>query len=136
MSAKTIEAARIAGALKCMDALRKFEHDATHAVEWEGPEQSVSEYFGQRLSDTRALVAALGPMAPELEGAIATLAEYIHSEICGGVPDVSPGHWIPLAAMTDEERQTMIDRMDAENAAVDAIGSADVISLAERRAAT
>lgn len=132
MSAKTIEAARIAGALKCMDALRQMGQSA----EAPGWDDTVEAYFAQRLSDTRALVAALGPMAPEHEGAIATLAEYIHSEICGGVPDVSPGHWIPLAAMTDEGRQTMIDRMDAENAAIDAEGSARVISLAERRAAT
>lgn len=58
-------------------------------------------------------------MTPEQEGAIATLAEYIHSGISGMVPDVSPGHWLPLAAMTDEARQEMTDLMDAEHAAID-----------------
>lgn len=110
MSATTIEAARIAGALKCMDALRKLEHDATHAIEWKGPEQTVEEYFGQRLADVRALVAALGPMAPEHEGAIATLAEYIHSSIDGGAPDISPGCWLPLAAITDVVQAEMIGK--------------------------
>lgn len=131
MSAKTIEAARIAGALKCMDALRKLEHDATHAIEWEGPEQSVEEYFGQRLADVRALVGALGSMAPEHEGAIATLAEYIHSSIDGGAPNISPGCWLPLAALTDAERMEMIDCREAERAEIDA--QHNVISLDERR---
>lgn len=125
MIAKTIEAGRIAGALKCMNALRQL----LQSTEAPGQDDTVEAYFAQRLSDTRALVAALGPMTPEQEGAIATLAEYIHSEICGMVPDVSPGHWLPLAAMTDEECQAMIDLTDADYAA----GSANVISLAERR---
>jgi hypothetical protein len=138
MTATTIEAARIAGALKCMDALRKLDHDATHATEWGGPEQSAAEYYAQRLADVRALVAAHGPMSPELEGAIATLAEYIHSEICGVVPDVSPGHWIPLSAMTDDERQATVARIESENTAIDAERASrrKVISMAERRAAS
>lgn len=119
MSARTIEAGRIAGAIKCMEALRRLQQSA----EAPGQDDTVEAYFSQRLSDTRALVAALGPMTPEQEGAIATLAEYIHSEICGMVPDVSPGHWLPLAAMTDAARQEMIDLMDAEDAAIDAEGS-------------
>lgn len=129
MTAKTIEAGRIAGALKCMDALRQLQQSA------EAPEQddTFEAYFAKRLADTRVLVAALGPMAPEHEGAIATLAEYIHSEICGGTPDISPGRWLPLAAITDAERQAMTESMEAS--AEDAARSARVISLAERRAA-
>jgi len=136
MSAKTIEAARIGGALKCMDALRKLEQSAENPIT--DYEDTLEAYFAQRLADTSALVAALGPMAPEHEGAIATLAEYIHSEICGGTPDISPGRWIPLAAMTDAECQAMIDLMEdsGKDSAEDEAGSARVISLDERRSAS
>ncbi len=116
MSAKTIEAARIAGALKCLAALRQLERSAEEPCR----DDTVAAYFSQRLTDTRALVAAFGPMAPEHEGALATLAEYIHSEINGGTPDIAPGYWIPLAAMTETERQAMIERTQAENDAIDA----------------
>ena len=133
MSTTTIEAGRIAGALKCMDALRKLERDSKQSIEDDQVDRTVEEYFGQRLADVRALVAALGPMAPEHEGAIATLAEYIHSAIDGGTPDVSPGCWLPLAAMTTAEQVEMIGLMEAENAKIDA--QYNVISLDERRAA-
>lgn len=131
MSAATIEAARIAGALKCLGALRQLEQSAENP----NRDDTFAAYFAQRLTDTRALVAALGRMAPEHEGAIAMLAEYIHSEISGWTPNIAPRYWIPLAAMTDAERWAMIERMEAGNAAEDAAGSARVISLAERRAA-
>jgi hypothetical protein len=134
MSATTIEASRIAGALKCMDALRKLERDSKQSIADDRVDRTVEEYFGQRLADVRAVVAALGPMVPEHEGAIATLAEYIHSAIDGGAPNISPGYWLPLAAMTDAEQVEMIGRMEAENAEIDA--QCNVISLAERRAAT
>lgn len=131
MSAPAIETARIAGALKCMDALRKLERDSKRSIEDDRVDRTVEEYFGQRLADVRALVAALGPMAPEHEGALATLAEYIHSAIDGGSPDISPGCWLPLAAMTDAEQVEMTERMEAENAEIDA--QYNVISLDERR---
>lgn len=133
MSAQTVEAGRIAGALKCMDALRKLERDSKQSIEDDRVDGTVEEYFGQRLTDVRALVAALGPMAPEHEGAIATLAEYIHSAIDGGAPDISPGCWLPLAAMTDADQVEMIKCVEAENAEIDA--QYNVISLDERRAA-
>ena len=129
MTATTIESARIAGALTCLNAMRQLEQSAKKLLRVD----TVAEYYAQRLSDTRALVAALGPMAPELEGVIATLAEYIHSEIDGGTPDISPGYWIPLAAMTDDEREAMIDRVESENAAIDAEPQCVVITMAERR---
>ncbi len=134
MSAKTIEAARIAGALKCMDALLKLEHDATHAVEWAGSEQTAAEYYDQRLSDARALVAALGPMTPEQEGAIAVLAEYIHMSITSGQPTLESDGWIPLSAMTDKARQAMVEQLDAEHEADNAAIAAarKVVSIADR----
>ena len=135
MSAKTIEASRIAGALKCLDALRKLDQSADIDNSW----QTETEFYAQRLSDSRAMVAALGPMTPEQEGAIAVLAEYIHVSINSGMPDLNPpGVWIPLSAMTDSERQAMIERAEADHAAdVASMGehACTVISMAERRAA-
>ena len=133
MSADTIEAARIAGALKCMNALRQMKQSAESFIS-SGQDDTVEAYFAQRLSDTRAMVTALGPMTPEQEGVIAALAEYIHSaEIDGGAPDVSPGAWLPLATMTDAEQAEMTERMEAENAEIDV--QRNVISLDQRRAA-
>jgi hypothetical protein len=126
MSATTLEADRIAGALKGLDALRQLERSA------EKISHGATAFYAQRLTNTRALVAALGPMTPEQEGAVAVLAEYIHSEIDGVVHDISPGNWVPLSAMTEDERQAMVDRIEAENAIEDAVGSARVISLAHR----
>ncbi len=133
MSATTIEAGRIAGALKCMDALRKLERDSKLCIQSDRVDRTVAEYYGQRLADVRALVVALGPMAPEAEGALAALAEYIHSSMDGGAPHIAPGYWNPLAAMTEAERQTMIDREEIEQAEIEA--QCEVISLDARRPA-
>lgn len=116
MSAKTIEAARIAGAIKCMDALSKLDLAAQEG----NMDQTVSEFYAQRLSDAHAFVAALGPMTPEQEGVIAVLAEYIHAGINDNEPGLAPGDWKPLSAMTDEERRAMIDREEVESADIDA----------------
>jgi hypothetical protein len=130
----TIEAARIAGALKCLDALRRHEQ----AAEAGDPGDTAAEYYAQRLSDARAFVAALGPMTPEQEGAIAVLAEYIHMNLTTGVPNLAPGGWTPLAARTEAERQAMVEQLDAEFAADNAAmeqqqkASRKVVSIADR----
>lgn len=116
MSATTIDAARIAGALKGLDALSKLDLAAQEG----GLDQTVSEFYAQRLSDSRAFVAALGPMTPEQEGVIGVLAEYIHAVLNDNVPGLEEGEWTPLSAMTDEERQAMIDRQEAKIVASEA----------------
>lgn len=132
MSAKTIEAARIAGALKCMDALRKMQQSAEN----DERDDTSAKFYAQVQANVQAMVTAIGPMTPELEGAFAVLAEYIHSEIKGFTPSIDPGSWwTPLSAMTDEERLAMVAQAQADRDADDAAGSARVISLAERRAA-
>lgn len=137
MSAVIIEAARIAGALKCVDALRKLEQSAEN----DDPGETAVGLYSQRQAAVQAMVAALGPMTPEQEGAFAVLAEYIHTEICGLSLDIGHGLWIPLSAMTDEERQAMAIKEDADNAASDAAfeqtmkAANKVVSIAERRAA-
>ncbi len=132
-SADCNQSARIAGALKCLDALRKLER----AAESDNLDQTASDFYAQNLSDARALVAALGPMSPELEGAIAALAEYIHNNIVSGTPNLEPDGWIPMSAMTDEERQAMVDSCEAEHAADEAeFGTPrNVIQMAEHRPA-
>ena len=98
------------------------------------PGDTAAEYYAQRLSDARAFVAALGPMTPEQEGAIAVLIEFIALEFAGSTANLVPGGWTPLSAMTEEDRQAMIERLDAEHEADDlAIQAArKVISLSER----
>ncbi len=112
MSANTINASRIAGALKCMGALRKLEQSAEHG---EDDDPTMAGYYGKQLADARALVAALGPMTPEQEGIVATLAEYIHTIATTGTPNIDPGGWLPLSSMTNEERLVLIDRFAVQD---------------------
>jgi len=65
------------------------------------------------------------------------LAEYIHNDIVSGTPNLAPGGWIPMSAMTDEERQAMVDEVEAEHAADEAeFGTPrNVISMADHRPA-
>ncbi len=132
----TTEAGRIAGAQKCLDALRMLEQ----AAEVGDPGDTAAEYYAQRLSDARALVVAIGPMTPEQEGAISVLAEYIHMNLTTGVPNLAPGGWTPLAARTEAERQAMVEQLDAEFAADNAAmeqrqkAARKVVSIADRMA--
>lgn len=135
MNAKTIEAGRIAGAQKCLDALRRHEQSAGAG---DHPGDTAAEYYAQRLSDARAFVAALGPLTPEQEGAVAVLAEYIHMNLTTGTPNLAPGGWTPLAARTEVDRQAMVEQLDAEAAADNAAmeqrqkASRKVVSIADR----
>jgi len=114
MSAIHYEAGRIDGSLKCMGALRNLERDSLLGE----LDQSITDFYGQRLTNVSAFVAALGPMSPEMEGIIATMAEYIHSVMTGGtILDIDPGRWLPLVAMTECERRAMIDRFEERAAA-------------------
>ncbi|MBI5898991.1 MAG: hypothetical protein HZB40_07185 [Rhodocyclales bacterium] len=56
--------------------------------------------------------------------------------ISSGTPNLEPGGWLPLSAMTDAERQAMVEQFDAEHAADEAtIESArKVVSIADRLA--
>jgi hypothetical protein len=37
--------------------------------------------------------------------------------ITAGLPNLAPGGWTPLSAMTDPDRQAMVEQLDAEFAA-------------------
>lgn len=126
MSARTIEAARIVGAQKCLEALRKLEQACIS-----DSRDTDAEYETRRLSDARAFVAALGPMTPEQEGAVAVLVEHVHSDINGGAPSL--GGWRPLSAMTEAEFLVLIGQLDAEHAAEQRQkASRKVVSIADR----
>ncbi len=113
MSATTIEAGRIAGALKGLEALRRLGRSTEYAA----PCQTIEEFEERRLLGARALVSSLGPMTPEQEGIVAVLAEYIATEIAGSTPNLARGAWLPLSTMTAEERRAMYERLDAEHEA-------------------
>lgn len=131
MSAKTIEAARIAGALKGLDALRQMQQSAEN----DEPDDTSAKFYAQVQANVQAMVAAIGPMTPEQEGAFAVLAEYIHSEISGITPSIELGSWwLPQSAMTDEERLAMVAEAQADRDATFS-RQCNVISIADRRPA-
>lgn len=139
MSAKTIESARIAGALKGLDALRALVAAAEYS---DDHDHTVAGEYRKQLADARAFVAVLGPMTPEQEGAVAVVAEYIHNGITGGgTPNLDPGGWLPLSGMTDEELQAKAGRVQAENDEFDAewereqMSRRKVVSIGDRRPA-
>jgi len=107
--------ARIAGALACLEALRKLDKAAEASLA--NCYDTAEECMYQQLNDAQALVAAFGPMTPRQEGAMLTLAEWIHKCITCGEMDFS--YWLPVAAMTKSERQRRIDRANADQAADD-----------------
>lgn len=112
------ESARIAGTLKGLDALRALVAAAEYS---EDHDHTVAGEYRKQLADARAFVAALGPLSPEQEGAVAVLAEYIHNEITGaGRPNLEPDGWLPLSVMTDEALQEKAVRVQAENEEFDA----------------
>jgi hypothetical protein len=119
---------RRAGATACLVAVRKLIEAANTPC---GPK--AEDYFNQQLENAKAVATALGPMPAFLEGAILSLAEYIHVGETTGGPNLEPGGWVPLSAMTDAERQAQIDRM---NAYCEADKTARVIQLAEWRPAS
>lgn len=125
--------ARIAGARKCLDAMRDLEQSAESAE----PCDSVTEYYAQRQAAIGRFVAKFGSMTPEQEGAFAVLVEFIGQDLAGSAPNLAQGGWIPLAAMTDAEIKAKAAQADAENAADNArIEQArKVVSLADWRGA-
>jgi hypothetical protein len=109
-------AARIAGALNGLAALRQLERDANNIANLDDTPEA---YHGKRLTDANAFAAAFGQMTPEQESAIVAVAEFIHSWISTAQPNIEPGAWLPLAAMTEAEARAMIEAEAAEQAAFD-----------------
>lgn len=133
MSAKTIEASRIAGAIKALHAL----HRLNQVTKEEGYESSPLGFFNQRIARIRAVTDALGSISPELEGAFSVLIEYVCEDLDGGSPGLEAGAWIPLAAMTKGEIQALACLRKAEDDALDAEyeSARKVVSIADWRGA-
>lgn len=107
-----IDQARRTGARACLDAMSRLEN-ATIAREYKGSDdQPIAEYFGDRLSMVREFVANLGPMTPEIEGAVAALAEYVCWNVTSGTPNLDADGWVPMAAMTYAEFARMIESIE------------------------
>ena len=131
MTATTIEAGRIAGAIKTLRAL----HHLYQVIHEEDYPSADLDFYMQRLARARAVIDQLGPMTPELEGALSVFVEYVCEALDAGTPELGSGEWTPLTAMTQEEIKGYALDMEAEADALDAEGRARVISLDERRAA-
>ncbi|MCK9380840.1 MAG: hypothetical protein M0P95_07205 [Sulfuritalea sp.] len=121
-----------------MDALRKLR---TAGYDPAFSSETASGFYARRLSIARAFAAAIGPMTPEQEGAVSVLAEFIMQERDDCTVDLSPGGWLPLSAMTDQEFQIKMkkieDEIAADNAAIEQAGKArrKIVSMADYRGA-
>ena len=112
------EQERIAGALACVDQLRALI-EATQDFA-ENCDSAEWHYARQRVACEK-FAAAFGPMDPRLEGAMLALAEYIYFNEETGQPNLDHGGWMPMASMTEAERQNLVygtqnwmDEVDAE----------------------
>lgn len=115
MTLLTDEQARIAGAMACMEHLRKLEQAAERINDID---DSAQQFYDKCYSDCATFAVAVGPIDPRSEGVILTLAEYIHQCIQSGQPNTSIGGWVPMASMTEAQRQAHIEEfqhfMDSE----------------------
>lgn len=101
-----VEEARRLGALRCVEAMRQLEANATNRDMPDDPRG----WLLRRRTDAEKLVKALGPMPPETEGAVLALAEYMHYSQTAGGANLEPGHWLPVVALTPDEFESEISR--------------------------
>lgn len=118
------EARRRSGALKCVNVLRALENAAAIP-----PDDTAEAFFAQRAADAKAFAAHFGPMSPEVEGVITALAEYIHTGITTGQPNLDK--WLPVSAKTEAELMQEIRSMEADHHADDAIGSTATVTTSK-----
>ncbi len=131
MNAKTIEAARIAGAKSCLDVIvnrKLFKPVPRHNFE-----ENRAKFDG----DMATLLAAVGELPPRALGAISLLAELIAGEIdCGNFKLQYLEDWRAEATMTPSEIVRHRANVKAEGWCEDeAPARRSVILLATRRAA-
>ena len=99
---------RRAGAILCVKALRQLVADATAEYPDDNKESLLKPF-----TDAEQIVKALGPMSPEAEGAIIALAEYIHCFESSGTPELDPGGWRPVVALSPDEFSAEVAKLDA-----------------------
>lgn len=100
MSAPTIEAARIAGALECVDVLRAAIKANTSSGQMTTP-----EFFRQKDAPFAAILAAAGDLSPRAAGVLGALADYALDGIQNtySIGEQLDCEWLPEAARTAQE---------------------------------
>lgn len=98
----TIELERIAGALKCVDVLRRANKDITSVMKMDEP---VADAFRKKDVVLEEIMAAAGPLSPLAAGVLSALAEFAIDGIQNGysVCEQLDGDWLPEATMTAQE---------------------------------
>lgn len=96
---------RINGALDCIQALKKLELSAENLP---SSADAAGIYFSIQKYDAKAVSDVFGPMTPRQEGAFRAMAEYIHTSITAGTPNLEL--WKPLVALTAPEFDAEIER--------------------------
>jgi len=99
---------RIAGALECLEQLRKIEAEADNLPE---AANEARVYFELQKKAGADLAAAFGPMTPRQEGYIRALGELVHSVFVEGLPYLE--RWCPVAAQTEAELQAVLEEIEA-----------------------
>ncbi len=110
-TADSNQAFRIEGATKCIEALRALERSAENLPG--DAFEDARAYYAVQSNDAEALVAKFGPMTPLQEGAFRALAEYIHSNITSGPPNLDK--WRPCAGMSPTELNACIAFVNADD---------------------
>jgi hypothetical protein len=98
----SIENERIAGARACLAALAKLVQDAQGGA-WEDDYRA---YLKHRAKAAETLVEQFGSLSARQEGAFLALAEYLHSDITTGKPNLEK--WVPAVGQTAAELEQRI----------------------------
>lgn len=102
MSAATTEAVRIAGALKCVDVLRRANTDITSVMKMD---ESVADAFCKKDAVLEEIMAAAGTLSPQAAGVLSALAEFAIDSLQNGygLEEQLDSDWLPEATMTAQE---------------------------------
>lgn len=111
MNATTTEQNRIAGALACMEAMRKVAQLADNVA----PGMTCAESFRDEDTAIAAVLTAAEPLNAFMSGFVEAMAHYIYECNGTGMPDLEV--WRPNASITNAEllhERAEIERSFAE----------------------
>lgn len=99
MSAKTIEAARIAGAESCIEVLRQAMRST------EDERKSVAEEFELKDAVYAEMMAAVGPLSPQAAGVLGALVDFALDSLQNGygLREQLESEFAPETSMTAED---------------------------------
>lgn len=106
----SIDTERITGAKECIAALVKLEQSARNLPE---TANDGAVFSSIQSGDSESLASLFGPLTPRQEGAFRTLAEYIHSGITTGTPNLE--RWTSFVADTPDEIAAWIDEVNSSD---------------------